>query len=204
MSNGTDSRSALIGRHTATILFCDIRGFTALFDQRDPLEALEFANSVLGVLGAVVEKCGGTIDKFTGDGFLAHFGIINESVVFDCPAFAACRCAIEMRSALAGINKSRYTKDQTVITTGIGIHSGEVAAGYITATHKSEFTILGSAVNIAARIEGLTKFFSVDCLISDATEALVKDQFMLQAMPQKSLRGIEANIKTSWLLPMNV
>jgi class 3 adenylate cyclase len=58
----------------ATVLFCDIRGFTSLFDERDPMEALGFANTVLAVMGSIVEACGGTIDKFTGDGFLAHCG----------------------------------------------------------------------------------------------------------------------------------
>ena len=63
------------GKFECTILFFDIPGFTAIFDERDLLEAMAFANAVLGAIGTVVEECNGDIDKFTGDGFLAHFGV---------------------------------------------------------------------------------------------------------------------------------
>ena len=189
------------GRFDASVLFCDIRGFTSLFDQRDPLEALEFANSVLGELGSVVEACGGIIDKFTGDGFLAYFGRPEENLKH---ADDACWCAIRMRSALIKINSFRYLTDQIIISTGIGIHSGPVAAGLISAFQKSEYTILGSTVNTAARIESLTKLFSVDCLISMETVQRLTHPFLLQAMPIKPLRGLQESVPTHWLLPMNL
>ena len=180
--------SRFTGRFDATVLFCDIRGFTKLFDQRDPLEALEFANSVLGELGAVVEACGGTIDKFAGDGFLAYFGTHNSTTKH---ADEACWCAIRMRNILVKINSFRYVTEQIIISTGIGIHSGQVAAGLISAFQKSEYTILGSSVNTAARVESLTKLFSVDCLISSSTVERLTHPFLIQKMPIKPLRGLQ-------------
>lgn len=190
------------GRFDVTVLFCDIRGFTALFDNRDPEEALAFANSVLGELGAVVEACSGEIDKFTGDGFLAYFGLNSETTVNH--AEEACWCAIRLRSALMNINSTRYGFDQTVVSIGMGIHSGLVAAGTISTINKKEFTILGSTVNLASRIEALTKFFGVDCLISEETAKRVQEKFVLQQMPPQRLRGVSEVATTNWLSPLNL
>ncbi|MBC7467371.1 MAG: adenylate/guanylate cyclase domain-containing protein [Bdellovibrio sp.] len=190
------------GRFDVTILFCDIRGFTALFDNRDPEEALAFANSVLGELGAVVEACAGEIDKFTGDGFLAYFGINSSTEVNH--AEVACWCAIRLRAALMVINSTRYGFDQPVVSIGMGIHSGPVAAGTISTLNKKEFTVLGSTVNLASRIESLTKFFGVDCLISEETSKRVQDKFVLKEMPPQRLRGVSETATTHWLSPLNI
>lgn len=187
------------GRYYITALFCDIRGFTSLFDERDPLEALSFANSVLGELGRVVESCNGTIDKFLGDGLLAHFGLNGTETHAD----DACRCAINLRDKLEVINSQRYINDQMTVSLGVGIHSGFVAAGVVRASQKVEYTIFGSTVNVASRVEGLTKFFGVDCLISEATVQHLKSEYMLQKMPLKELRGVAVDVPTYWLLPTN-
>lgn len=188
------------GLYDATVLFCDIRGFTNLFDSREPDDAFTFVNSVLGELGNLVASCGGTIDKFTGDGFLAHFGVETS-----LPAHAeeACWCAIRMREALMRINTSRFIDDQPVVSLGIGIHTGRLAAGRITTISKSEFTVLGATVNIASRIESLTKHFSVDCLISSQTAEKIGSKFRLQEMPVQTLRGVKTEQLTYWLLPTN-
>ncbi len=189
------------GLYTATVLFCDIRGFTRLFDDREPGEALKFANAVLGELGSTIEACNGTLDKFTGDGFLAHFGIDQSETdhVID-----ACQAAVEIRKALMKINTQRFIVNQPVIAAGVGIHSGAVAAGYVRTMAKREFTVLGSTVNLASRIEGLTKFFSVDCLVSSGVERHAKKQFQFQNMPIQSLRGVSQPQETFWLLPTNI
>jgi len=188
-------------RYRATTLFCDIRGFSALFDQRDPMEALAFVNSVLGTLGQVVERCGGTIDKFTGDGFLAHFGVANESTTH---VEDACRCAILLREHLARLNVQRHAGDQRVVSIGIGIHSGDVAGGVVRASFKAEFSVFGTVVNTAARIEALTKDFGVDCLVSETIYAEVRDTFAFKEMPHRPLKGIRASQLTYWLLPTNL
>lgn len=182
-------------------MFCDIRGFTELFDQRDPIEAVQFANAVLGELGNVVEACGGTVDKFTGDGFLAHFGILTPA---KNSALDACWCAIRMRDQLMTVNTSRYISDQPVVSIGIGIHHGTVATGVISTFTKSEFTVLGDVVNMAARIESLTKEFTVDCLVSEAVVNEIGSELMFQKMPFRPLKGIRSAQLTYWLLPTNL
>jgi class 3 adenylate cyclase len=190
----------------ATVLFCDIRGFTSLFDERDPMEALGFANTVLAVMGSIVEACGGTIDKFTGDGFLAHFGVLGrEQEDVDAKfAEAACWCAIRIRECLTEINLTRHIREQPTVEVGIGIHSGVVASGVISTFSKSEFTVLGTTVNTASRIESLTKEFSVDCLVSDDLYKLCSEKFDFQPMPVRILRGLKASRLTYWLLPTNL
>lgn len=184
----------------ATVMFCDIRNFTMLFEQIDPIEAVSFANEVLAVLGTEVEKKNGVVDRFTGDGFLAHFGV--EGTGFN-HADMACRSVIDMRSRLNQINSKRYLKTENVLNIGIGIHTGEVAVGEITSGRITQKTILGDTVNTASRIESLTKFFTVDALISESTKNQISVDWKLQKMPLKKLKGIERDVQTYWLLPMN-
>ena len=183
-----------------SILFCDIRNFTNLFENKDPLEAVGFANEVLATLGEEVEAEGGTVDRFTGDGFLAHFGIAEEAANSTADA---CRAALNMRAVLKEINKQRYRDVESVVTAGIGIHTGGMAYGEIKTDQLSQFTVLGNVVNIASRIEALTKYFSVDILLSQPGYKLVKDDFLFQEMPLKKVKGINNKIHTYWLLPMN-
>lgn len=187
-------------KKTGTILFCDIRNFTSLFDNRDPFEAVEFANTVLAVLGEVVEEHSGTVDRFTGDGFLAHYGF--ETSLPD-HAEKACQTSIAIRKKLDEINTSRYLKVESVVSVGIGIHTGEAAYCKITTKQLEQVTVLGDTVNTAARIEGLTKYFVVDVLTSEATYHILKQQFKFQKMPDKKIRGKSNPIPTYWLLPLN-
>ena len=183
-----------------TVLFCDIRNFTHLFDNKDPFEAVDFANNVLAVLGEVVENNHGTVDRFTGDGFLAHFGFQNGK---ENHTELACKTAIAMRRKLNEINAKRYFKVEQVVAVGIGIHTGEAAYCKIETHQLEQITVLGDTVNIAARIEELTKFFVVDVLISEQAYNIVSEQFKFQKMPRKKISGKKEEVTTYWLLPLN-
>lgn len=184
-----------------TVLFCDIRNFTHLFDEEEnPLKAVNFANTVLAELGSVVERGGGAVDRFTGDGFLAHFGVVQDD---DTHTQSACKVAIEMRAALQKINAQRYLDVEKVLSIGIGIHCGEMAYGEIKTEQINQKTVLGDVVNTAARIESLTKHFSVDILLSGSSLEQVRDDFNFQKMPARKLRGKKNEVVTYWLLPMN-
>lgn len=184
----------------ATVIFCDIRNFTPLLEQRDPIEGFNFANEVLAVLGNEIEKNDGTVDRFTGDGFMAHFGI---DVEMKNHADIACNTIIDLRECLTDINNKRYLDDELIVSLGVGVHTGDVAVGNITTGKTTQTTILGDTVNTAARIEGLTKFFAVDALISESTRQSLSEKFLLQKMPLKKLKGKKEKILTHWLLPMN-
>ena len=184
-----------------TILFCDIRNFTSLFDEKDPFEAVAFANNVLAVLGEVVEHNGGAVDRFTGDGFLAHFGFAGKD---DEHAKTAARTCISIREKLNEINANRYFKVETMVSVGLGIHSGIAAYCKLETDQFIQTTVLGDAVNTAARIEEMTKYFMVDILFSDDSYLLVKDEFLFQKMPLKSIRGKKKPVQTHWFLPTNI
>jgi len=185
---------------SATILFCDIRNFTPLLEQKDPIEAITFANDVLAVLGSVIEENGGTVDRFTGDGFLAHFGVEKE---MENHADIACNSMMDLKDSLSQINSKRYLDEELVVSIGVGIHTGVVAVGKITTGKTTQTTVLGDTVNTAARIESLTKYFAVDILISENTKQSLSTNFLFQKMPLKKLKGKKKNIQTHWLLPMN-
>lgn len=184
----------------ATVMFCDIRNFTVLFEKKDPIKAIAFANEVLAVMGRDVENNNGVVDRFTGDGFLAHFGLDQSSLNH---AEMACRAVIDLRTRLSSINSERYLNEESVLNIGVGIHTGVVAVGDITTGSITQRTILGDTVNTASRIESLTKYFSVDALISESTKDRLNEDLKLQKMPLKKLKGKKRNVQTYWLLPMN-
>lgn len=184
----------------ATVMFCDIRNFTVLFEEQNPKKAIDFANEVLAVLGNEVEHNGGTVDRFTGDGFLAHFGVTKPGMKH---ADAACKSIIDLRSRLVKINSERYLNEEMVVNIGMGVHTGEVAVGEITTGKITQNTILGDTVNTASRIESLTKYFAVDALISETTRERLSNELKLQKMPLKKLKGKEQSVQTYWLLPIN-
>ncbi len=184
-----------------TIFFCDIRNFTYLFDERDAIDAVEFANSVLAVLGEVVEEHAGVVDRFTGDGFLAHFGFIND---LENHTYQACKAAIGIRKKLNEINSTRYFKEESVIAVGMGIHTGVAAYCKIETKYFTQTTIVGDAVNTASRIEELTKKLMVDIILSESSYELVSQDFKFQEMPSQKLRGKKLIIKPYWLLPLNL
>ena len=161
-------------KKVGTVLFCDIRNFTSLFDDKDPFEAVEFANTVLAVLGEVVEENGGTVDRFTGDGFLAHFGFAREA---DNHVKLAAKTCVSIRGTLKEINASRYFKVESMVAVGIGIHTGEAAYCRLETNQLKQTTVLGDTVNVAARIEELTKHYTVDVLCSDEVYQVLKDDF---------------------------
>jgi adenylate cyclase len=138
---------------------------------------------------AVIERHGGVIDKFIGDGTLVVFGLDAAPEV---GATAAVRCAEEMLSALGAHNEERARLGQPPLKMGIGIHTGQVIAGNIGAPgRRLEFTVIGDAVNTAARLEGLTKERGAPVLISSATVELLADRGGLREAPPVSIRGKE-------------
>ena len=181
-------------------MFLDVRGFSALFEQHDPLDIWEFANTVLSEMAEEVERSRGAIDKFTGDGFLAHFGILHPSQTH---VRDACDCVLRIRKRVAKLNQTRKNSAQPIIKVGMGIHTGMVASGVIATPGKAEFTVFGNVVNFASRVEGLTKDFIVDCLVSSAVHAAIGDKLAFKQMAERKVRGFEAPQTTYWLLPTN-
>ncbi len=170
-----------------TVMFSDIRGFTALSETMPPRELVEFLNEYFGHIVRPITDHNGVVNKFIGDSVMAVF-----SPVFgvDDHAQAALRAAVGIRAALTEFNASR--PDRT-IRHGVGIHTGVLIAGTVGAEDRREYTVIGDTVNVASRIESQTKVVETDILLSGETVALlqpeVRAEFSLAETEAVTMRG---------------
>lgn len=153
-------------RRTATIVFTDLRGSTALAERATPEEAVATVNAYLRAMARAVIDEGGILDKFTGDGLMAIFGAMSDEA---SGATAAARAARRMRTAIAAINAERQARGDPAIGYGVGINTGAVVLGAIGLPERSDYTAMGDTVNTAARMESLTKELGTDVVVSEAT-----------------------------------
>lgn len=171
-----------------TVMFADIRGFTALSERLSAPEVVKLLNAYLDRMVDVIVRNGGTIDKFIGDAIMATFGVpVPRSVEAD--AQAAVRAAIEMSEALDAWNAERAHTGEPPLGIGIGLHTGPVVAGNIGSSKKTEYTVIGDTVNTASRIESLTKTLSERILISAATFEQVKSTAACTSLGAVEVRG---------------
>ena len=149
-----------------SVLFSDIRGFTTMSETHPPQEVVALLNRYFERQVAVVFKHGGTLDKFIGDCIMAFWG-----APLDDPEHArhAVACALEMEAVLLDFRRELGAEGED-FDVGIGIHSGSAVVGFIGATQKLDYTVIGDTVNLASRIEGLTKG-KARILVSGATAA---------------------------------
>ncbi|MGO9240859.1 MAG: CHASE2 domain-containing protein [Bryobacteraceae bacterium] len=184
-------RVSLSGRRVhATILFSDIRGFTAFSETQEPEAVVALLNEYLSKMTAFIVRHGGQVNKFIGDGILAIFSddVANtkpgaQSNRADSHAVRAVRCATEMVAA------------PSQFKTGTGIHSGYVVVGNVGSGDKLDYTALGDTVNLASRLEGLNKQFSSNLLFSEATRELVGEAFEAELLGETSVKGKIAPVR---------
>src|SRR3990172_5912662 len=177
-------------RVEVTILFADIRGFTALSEKRDPRQVVSILNSYFALLANIILKNKGTLDKYIGDGLLAFFG---APIAREEHAEMAVNSAIEMIPMLDVLNKELML--DVPLRIGIGIHSGEAVVGNIGSTRKMEYTIIGDTVNTASRVEDLTKELQANILITEETFSRLKARYNITPEKEITLRGKTQPIK---------
>ena len=150
----------------ATILFCDIRGFTSISEQIKPEQVVTLLNKYFSAMEQCIVEHKGIINKYIGDAIMAIFGVPvpNENQALD-----AYKCSIDMKKRLIELNKELEEENLPPIKFGIGLHTGNVLAGNIGSNRRMEYTVIGDAVNVASRIESLCKENNCDLLISETT-----------------------------------
>jgi len=173
-------------RKTAAVFFSDIRSFTAISENLQPEEVVDFLNEYMSVMVDCVNKTNGVVDKFIGDAIMAVWG---TPISRGNDTANAVEGALMMREALKKFNKGRGSAKKPVINIGCGINTGPVLAGQIGSHDRMEYTVIGDTVNLASRIESLNKPFCTDILISSDSYNLVKDIYLCEPMEKISVKG---------------
>jgi len=185
MAEGTSAAGDL---RRVAVMFVDFRGFTAGAQSRTPQEVVDRLDGAFAVLVDILDRQGGIVNKFLGDGFLALFGAPLEASDAAHRAVAAGR---EMLTAMERIN----AQTSWPLRIGIGIHFGEVVAGNIGSPRRKEYTVIGDTVNFASRLEALNKEFGSQLLISASVrEALGDDGKDAVALGEVEVRGYEQKV----------
>jgi adenylate cyclase len=159
-------------RH-ASVLFCDLRGFTGLAETAPPAAVVAMLNAFFTAMTAWVRECGGFVDKFIGDALLVVFGLFDPDPR-DAGAAAALRCALGMQERLATLNIARAGAGDAPLVVAVSVHTGEVLAGRIGAEDRHEYTVIGDTVNVAARLQQLCKERGCRLLVSEYTYELAR------------------------------
>lgn len=184
--------SSLLGaRKPVTVLFSDLVGFTSLSEKADPVALVSQLNRYLSAMVPNVFDNGGTLDKFIGDAIMAVWGNVSSQGAAQ-DAKAATRAALGMRRELAKLNDSWRSEGKQPLQCGIGINHGEAVVGNIGSYEPHERldpTVIGDAVNLASRLEALTRTYSVDILIGASAAELVQDEFHLRSVARVQVKG---------------
>ncbi|MFC0049863.1 CHASE2 domain-containing protein [Rheinheimera tilapiae] len=151
-----------------TVLFCDIRGFTTISEQMSAQQLKLWLNQYFNALTRAIQQHDGTIDKYVGDMVMAFWG---APLAEQAHARKALTAAFAMLKALEALNRSFQAAGQPVARIGIGINSGEMNVGDMGSDFRRSYTVIGDAVNLGSRLEGLTKFYGVPLLVSEFTKA---------------------------------
>jgi class 3 adenylate cyclase len=159
------------------LLNIDIRGFTKLAMEMGPQKTVSLLNSFFSVMGSIVFKYNGIVDKYLGDGFLAIFGAPVSSIK---DAENALTAALEMRDSIKDVNKSFKKELGTSVNVGISIHTGEVVVGNIGFEKKMDYTVIGDPVNTVFRMQEFTKSYPNGIIIGENTNRSVGNRLKVR------------------------
>ncbi len=183
-----------------SILFSDIRSFTTLSESMTPQELIKLLNRYFTPMTNAVLENGGMLDKYIGDAVMAFF---NAPVTIKNHADAACKCALEMIESLDKLNAELAKEGVAPIHIGVGINTAEVVVGNMGSDTRFNYTVIGDGVNLASRLEGLTKNYGIDILISEFTVAQLKGDFIYRKIEPVRVKGKEKAVLLYQLMPSN-
>lgn len=197
-----DSEGLQLGgqKKELTVLFSDIRDFTYISERFDSQQTVAFLNHYLSSMSEVIFRHQGTIDKFIGDAIMAIFG---APVPQKNHAEKACLVAQGMVKELDQVNEENIKLNFPKVAIGIGINTGDMTIGNIGSHKRFDYTVIGDAVNLGARLEGLTKFFDVQIIVSEYTRAAVDNPSLcFRELGNVVVKGKELPVKIFQLIAM--
>jgi len=178
-------------KKTISVMFTDIRGFTAMSEKMDPKQVLNVLNEYLTAMTDIVFENEGTLDKFIGDAVMALYG---TPVYYKDHALRAVKTGVAMQKKLDELNEKWTKEGKTTLKIGIGVNTGEVVAGNMGSLKRMEYTVIGDTVNLASRLESLNKDLGTSFLISESTYEHVKDRIKAKKFEGVKVKGKELQL----------
>jgi adenylate cyclase len=194
MVKDPDSYSMKATSRELTVMFCDMRGFTKMSEHMEPTQLQELLTGVFSNLTRIIRANRGTIDKYMGDCVMAFWG-----APVDTPdhAHLAVKSAIEMAQAVRDINIDHRARGLPDIGIGIGINTGTMCVGDMGSNIRRAYTVIGDSVNLGSRLEGLSKTYGIDIVVSEATRKLAS-KFAWQELDRVRVKGKEQAVAIFW------
>jgi class 3 adenylate cyclase/CHASE2 domain-containing sensor protein len=182
-------------RRKVCVLFSDVRDFTTRSESMSPEELIKLLNRYFSQMTLAIHNNGGTLDKFIGDGIMAFFGAPQK---LDDPVQRALSASREMMERLHELNTQLASEGVPPIRIGIGLHYGEAVIGHVGSETRHEYTAIGDVVNLAARLEGLSKEVGFPIVCSASVAAHVKSNIQLQEIGERAIKGRAAECVFGW------
>ena len=185
MVKDPDSYSMKATARELTVMFCDMRGFTKMSETMEPTQLQGLLNSVFSRLTDLIRGKRGTIDKYMGDCVMAFWGAPVETPDH---ASLAVKTSLEMVLAVRQLNEEHKAKGLPEISVGIGLNTGSMCVGDMGSDIRRSYTVIGDAVNLGSRLEGLSKTYGVNTVVSESTRRLSTD-FAWQELDKVRVKG---------------
>ncbi len=185
--------SMLVGdNRVLSVLFSDIRGFTSIAESMLPDEIVTSLNRYFSVMVDIIMQRKGIVDKYIGDAIMAFFG---APVKHDDDAYQSILAAIEMTEALNAFNREQAAAGKPPFHIGVGLNYGVVTVGNIGTEKKMEYTVIGDMVNLASRLEGLTKYYKQEIIVSESIMRKAKDRLPFRLLDTVAVKGKKEGVR---------
>jgi adenylate cyclase len=188
----TNFKPGTVEQRHLTIMFTDVQGFTSISEKMPPQQVVDTFNRYLNDMVEILDKHGGTLDKIMGDGIMAYF---NAPLPLDRHEQKAVECALEMQAAMRSWRELSENLGLPPLKVRIGINCGDVVFGEVGAKRQLGYTVIGDAVNAAARLEPLNKQFGTEILISEEVREALDDTIETEYVGKLDIRGREEGIR---------
>ncbi len=195
---GRGAMSLASSRRTLTVLFSDIRGFTSMAEKLEPEEVAAMLSEYLTEMTEIVFRHGGTVDKYIGDCVMALY-----NVPFEDPhhAVRAVQTALDFQERTLAVSQRWEERVGVSIRNGVGINTGEAIVGTLGSRQRLEYTAIGDTVNLAARLESLTKEYGAGIIVSESTYAAVRGHFLTRELGAVTVKGKTRPVKIYAVVP---